>query len=64
MEEEIESLDKNRTWILEYRSGNKRLAESKWTYKRKEGILGVEQCRWKARLVAKKFTQEKKAYKF
>ena len=58
MNEEISSLNKNSTWILVDRPADKRLVDSKWIYKSKDGILGVEQPRLKARLVARGFTQE------
>ena len=58
MEEEIESLHKNKTWELCHKPENKKILGCKWIYKRKEGIPGVEQPRWKARLVVKGFHQK------
>ncbi|KAH9697805.1 Integrase catalytic domain-containing protein [Citrus sinensis] len=58
MEEEIDSLIKNKTWTLVTNLGNKSLVSCKWIFKRKEGIPGAEASRFKARLVARGFTQE------
>ncbi|WJX42094.1 hypothetical protein P8452_29365 [Trifolium repens] len=57
MEEEMLSLEKNQTWKLVPLPKNKRVVGSKWVFKRKEGIPGVEAPRYKARLIAKGFTQ-------
>ncbi|MCH79396.1 retrotransposon protein putative Ty1-copia subclass [Trifolium medium] len=57
MNEEMLSLEKNRTWKLVPFPKNKRVVGSKWVFKKKEGISGVEAPRYKARLVAKGFTQ-------
>ena len=53
MQEEMESLYKNETWELcDLPKGHCALT-TKWIYKRKEGIPGVEHARWKARLVVR-----------
>ena len=56
MQEEMESLNKNKTWVLVTKLEKQKLIGSKWIYKRKEGIPGVEDPRYKARSVAKGFT--------
>ncbi|CAM8981809.1 unnamed protein product [Rhodiola kirilowii] len=58
MNEEIDSLAKNETWDLVDGPKGQKLVGSKWIFKRKEGIPGVEKPRLKARLVAKGFTQQ------
>ena len=55
--EEMESLQKNRTWKLVDLPKENRVISCKWIFKRKEGIPGVEAPRFKARLVARGFTQ-------
>src|ERR1044072_9168661 len=57
MTEEIESLHKNRTWVLVERPKAQKIVGCKWVFKKKEGIPGVEDARFKARLVAKGYTQ-------
>lgn len=57
MREEIDSLSKNKTWVLIDRPRNQRIVGCKWIYKLKEGVPGLENLRYKARLVAKSFTQ-------
>ncbi|KAH9781841.1 hypothetical protein KPL71_008631 [Citrus sinensis] len=57
MQDEINSLKKNNTWILVDRSSNKKLVGSKWIFKLKAGASENESPRHKARLVAKGFTQ-------
>ena len=59
MKEEMESLLKNKTWVLLDKSDNQKLVGCKWIYKKKEGIEGMEQPRYKFKLVAKGFTQKK-----
>jgi len=50
MQEEMESLYKNKTWELcNLPKGH--VLTTKWVYKRKEGILEVEVTRWEAQLV-------------
>ena len=57
MSEEMESLRKNKTWILVDQPKKQKVVGCKWIFKKKEGIPGVERPRFKARLVAKGFTQ-------
>ena len=52
MDEEMESLEKNGTWILVNRLGQQKLVGYKWIYKIEEEIPRVENARYKARLVA------------
>lgn len=58
MNEEIESLHKNGTWVLTELPKGKRPLKCKWIYKKKDGIPGVEDPRCKARLVVKGFNQK------
>ncbi|GJZ73096.1 retrovirus-related pol polyprotein from transposon TNT 1-94 [Tanacetum coccineum] len=57
MEEEMDSLRKNKTWELVYHLAGQKLVSCKWLFKIKEGIEGVQRPRYKARLVARRFTQ-------
>ncbi|KAK3016871.1 hypothetical protein RJ639_005957 [Escallonia herrerae] len=58
MSEEIKSLYKNQTWKLVKLHVGQKIVGCKWIYKKKEGkIPGTEDARYKARLVAKDFTQ-------
>lgn len=57
MEEELESLLKNRTWVLVKLPKGKKVVRCKWVFKKKEGTTGVEDVRYKARLVAKGYSQ-------
>ena len=57
MQEEMESLKKNRTWDLVKIPAHKKPICSKWVFKHKDGIPGVEDSRFKARVVAKGFSQ-------
>ncbi|GJZ99349.1 retrotransposon protein, putative, ty1-copia subclass [Tanacetum coccineum] len=57
MEEEMSSLKKNHTWELVDQPPGQNLVSCKWLYKIKEGIRGVQKPRYKARLVARGFTQ-------
>lgn len=59
MQDEIDSLMQNKTWILVDTPQDQKLVGSKWIYKVKEGLLGVEEPRFKVRLVTKRFTQKK-----
>ena len=52
MQEEMESLQNNRTWELCELPKGRRALTAKWIYKKKEAISGVEDVRWKAHLVA------------
>ncbi|KAH9781781.1 hypothetical protein KPL71_008610 [Citrus sinensis] len=58
MEEEMDSLNKNKTWTLVQNPGNRRLVSCIWIFKRKEGIPGAEASKFKAILVARGFTQK------
>lgn len=58
MSEEIESLKKNQTWELVDPLKNRRIVGCKWVFKRMPGILGVEEARFKARLVVKGFRKK------
>ena len=58
MEDEIESLYKNKTWVLVERPKDKKLVKCKQIYNKKKAILGVEKTRYKAKLVARGFTQK------
>nr|GEV22351.1 retrovirus-related Pol polyprotein from transposon TNT 1-94 [Tanacetum cinerariifolium] len=57
MKEEMDSLRKNKTWELVDHQARQKLATCKWLFKIKEGIEGVQKPRYKARLVARGFTQ-------
>ncbi|GKD63233.1 retrotransposon protein, putative, ty1-copia subclass, partial [Tanacetum coccineum] len=51
MEEEMDSLRKNKTWEFIDHIAGKKLVSCKWLFKIKEGIEGVQRPRYKARLV-------------
>ncbi|GKF19567.1 retrovirus-related pol polyprotein from transposon TNT 1-94, partial [Tanacetum coccineum] len=58
MNEEMDSLRKNKTWeLVDYPIGQK-MVSYKWLFNIKEGIEGVQKPRYKARLVARGFTQK------
>ncbi|KAG8474407.1 hypothetical protein CXB51_033681 [Gossypium anomalum] len=57
MQEEMESLHKNRTWDLVKLPKSKKVDRCKWVFKNKEGTPGVEEPRYKARLIAKGYSQ-------
>ncbi|KAG8502990.1 hypothetical protein CXB51_000989 [Gossypium anomalum] len=57
MQEELESLHKNRTWDLVKLPKGKKVVRCKWVFKKKERTPGVEEPRYKARLVAKGYSQ-------
>ncbi|KAG8489505.1 hypothetical protein CXB51_017512 [Gossypium anomalum] len=57
MQEEMESLHKNRTQDLVKLPKGKKVVRCKWVFKKKEGTLGVEELRYKTRLVAKGYSQ-------
>lgn len=49
------SLHKNRIWEIVDKPMNKKLIRCKRTFKKKDGILGVEKPMYKERIVAKGF---------
>ena len=57
MREEMFSLHKNATWKLVEKPSGKKVIGCRWIFKKKPGILGVELARYKARVVAKGFSQ-------
>ena len=57
MDEEIKSLHDNHTWDQVKRPVGSKLVSCKWIFKRKQCIPEVEQGRFKAKLVARGFTQ-------
>ncbi|KAL1536502.1 hypothetical protein AAHA92_29144 [Salvia divinorum] len=58
MIEEIESLIKNKTWILVDKVEGRKVISCKWIYKKKLESAENDKVRFKARLVARGFTQE------
>lgn len=56
IQEELSSLEKNKTWTLVELPAGKKLIDSKWVFKMKKNSEGVVE-RYKARLVARGFTQ-------
>nr|GEU50260.1 retrotransposon protein, putative, Ty1-copia subclass [Tanacetum cinerariifolium] len=56
-EEEMDSLRKNKTCELVDHQVGQKLMTYEWVFKIKEGIKGVQKPRYKARLVARGFTQ-------
>ncbi|GJR40444.1 retrovirus-related pol polyprotein from transposon TNT 1-94 [Tanacetum coccineum] len=57
MEEEMDSLRKNKTWELVDHPAGQKVVSCIWLFRIKEGIEGVQKPRYKARLVARRFTQ-------
>ncbi|KAG8487924.1 hypothetical protein CXB51_018372 [Gossypium anomalum] len=57
MQEEMESLLKNKTWDLVKLPKGKKTVRCKWVFKKKEGTPGVEEPRYKAKLAAKGYSQ-------
>ncbi|GJY82930.1 retrovirus-related pol polyprotein from transposon TNT 1-94, partial [Tanacetum coccineum] len=57
MEEEMDSLWKNKTWELVDHPAGQNLVSCKWLFKINKGIEGVQKPRYKERLVAHGFTQ-------
>ncbi|KAJ4711012.1 Retrovirus-related Pol polyprotein from transposon TNT 1-94 [Melia azedarach] len=57
MGDEMESLHKNQTWELTKRLRDRKIVTCKWVYKKKEGETSVEGIKYKARVVARGFTQ-------
>ncbi|WJZ89462.1 hypothetical protein VitviT2T_008682 [Vitis vinifera] len=58
MNEKTESLQNNHTWQLVEKPKNQKIVGCKWVFKRNEGILGIEDARFKAHLVAKGYAQK------
>ena len=56
MNKEIESLPKNLIWQLVEKPKNQKIVGCKWVFKRKEGIPGMEDARFKAPIVVKGYT--------
>ena len=50
------------TWILVKNENNRKVVSCKWIFRYKEGIKGIEEARFKARLVARGFTQKEGIY--
>ena len=57
--DEMESLQKNKTWELVKRPLDRKIITCKWVFKKKEGISPTEGIKYKARVVARGFSQEK-----
>ena len=57
-DDEMDSLQRNHTWDLVKKPKGRAIIGCKWIYKRKPGILGVEDPRYKGRLVAKGYAQK------
>ncbi|GKB34227.1 retrotransposon protein, putative, ty1-copia subclass, partial [Tanacetum coccineum] len=57
MKEEMDSLRKNKTWELVDHPAGQKLVSYKWLFKIKGRIKGAQKPRYKARLVARGFTQ-------
>ena len=58
MNEEMQSLHKNRTWELVRLPKGKKAIGCKWVYAKKEGFPDKNEIRYKARLVAKGYAQK------
>ncbi|KAL0426860.1 UNVERIFIED_CONTAM: Retrovirus-related Pol polyprotein from transposon TNT 1-94 [Sesamum latifolium] len=59
MVEEIESLQKNCTWELVQLPEGKKVIECKWVYKKKPPVSEKKGEKFKAQLVAKRYSQQK-----
>ena len=59
MTEEVESLDKKKTWDLVELPEGKRAIGCKWIYKKKEAMSVKEPKKFKSRVVAKGYSQKK-----
>ena len=57
MKQEMESLAKNKTWVIVEAPRNKKVVGCKWVFKKKEGSTSTSALVYKARVVAKGFTQ-------
>ena len=58
MEEEMQSLKKNKTWKLTQLPKGRKAIGCKWVFAKKEGFPSKEDIRYKARLVAKGYAQK------
>jgi len=58
MEEKMASLEQNQTWTLVDCPKGQLIVGCRWLFKRKEGVEGVQSAMFKARLVARGFTQK------
>ena len=58
MDEEMSSLEANKTWKLVETPKDRKVIGCKWVYRKKPGIPGVEKPRHKSRLVAKGYSQK------
>ncbi|CAO2834975.1 unnamed protein product [Amaranthus hypochondriacus] len=57
MGDEMESLQKNKTWDLVQQPTGRKIITWKWVFKKKEGMSPAEGIKYKARVVAKGFHQ-------
>ena len=53
----MESLHKKGTWDMVRLPKGKKVIRCKWVFKKKEGTPGIENARYKARLVAKSYNK-------
>ena len=53
----MESLHKNERWDMVRLPKGKKSIRCKWVFKKKEGTVGFENAKYKARLVAKHYSQ-------
>lgn len=58
MKEELESLEKNGTWVMVDKPKTHKLFSCKGLFKKKSEVVDKETVRFKARLVARGFTQK------
>lgn len=56
MTKKLQSLEKNKTWILVERQGKLKVVSCKWVFKKKVEMRITEHIKYKARLVARGFT--------
>jgi len=59
MGDEMESLQKNQTWELPKKPQGRKIVTCKWVFKKKEGETVAEGIKYKARLVARGFSQKR-----
>ena len=57
MQEEMKSLHKNGTWDIVRLPKGKKVIYCKWVFKKKEGIAGIENARYKARIISKAYNE-------